>query len=301
MKGIQLCEQYFNEVGRSMLEEKFAPYLSWMAAGLCGYGSECFGYDDELSRDHDYGAGFQIWLPKELYNEIGEKLQQEYLQLRNDFGIYQSRNTTANGQGRVGVFCVSGFYESFTGYEGLPPTLYDWAYIPEEVLAVVTNGKVFMDNFGEFSAIRQGYQAFYPEDVRLKKLSLRLAMMAQAGQYNLPRSIKRGECGALYMSEHEFVKAAVSAVYLLNKKYTPFYKWAIHGMKDLQRLSFVKDKIEQLFREREEKKPDIIEDICRDVLEELKIQKLTDSEDTFLENQKNQVLLRIEDDTLRNM
>ena len=55
MKGLELCELYYKEVGAPMIAGKFPGYEEKIAVGLVGDGSECFGYDDELSRDHDWG------------------------------------------------------------------------------------------------------------------------------------------------------------------------------------------------------------------------------------------------------
>ncbi|MBO7398596.1 MAG: hypothetical protein J6V10_05830, partial [Clostridia bacterium] len=63
MKGLELSEAYYNEYGRKMLENDFPQLKDYLAAGLCGSGSECFGYDDELSKDHDFEPGFIIFLP----------------------------------------------------------------------------------------------------------------------------------------------------------------------------------------------------------------------------------------------
>ena len=52
-----------------------------------------------------------------------------------------------------------------------------------------------------------------------------LLLMAQSGQYNYMRCISHGEEGAAQLAVAEYVKAAMSVAFLLNKKYQPFYKW----------------------------------------------------------------------------
>ena len=64
MKGLELSKAFYEEYGKEMLEE-FPELLPYLAAGLAGSGSECFGYDDEISADHDLEPGFCIFLPGE--------------------------------------------------------------------------------------------------------------------------------------------------------------------------------------------------------------------------------------------
>lgn len=61
MKGMELARDYFMQYRRPMLEERFEAYMSRITIGLCGEGSECFGFDDEISRDHDFGPAFCLW------------------------------------------------------------------------------------------------------------------------------------------------------------------------------------------------------------------------------------------------
>ena len=65
MKGLQLSKEYFETYGKPMLENEFSHLLPYLAAGLFGEGSECFGFDDEVSTDHDFEPGFCIFLPGE--------------------------------------------------------------------------------------------------------------------------------------------------------------------------------------------------------------------------------------------
>ena len=67
MKGLELSKRYYEEYGQAMIQRHFRQYEERIAAGLVGMGSECFGFDDEISRDHDWGPAFCIWLNKALY------------------------------------------------------------------------------------------------------------------------------------------------------------------------------------------------------------------------------------------
>ena len=58
MNGLELSEKFYIEYGVPMLQNEFSHLESVVAVGLMGSGSECFGYDDEISRDHDFDPGF---------------------------------------------------------------------------------------------------------------------------------------------------------------------------------------------------------------------------------------------------
>ena len=88
MKGLELSRAYFERFGRPMLEEQFPELLPFLAAGLCGSGSECFGWDDEVSRDHDFEPGFCLFLPEEELVSRRQEflLERAYAKLPAAFG-----------------------------------------------------------------------------------------------------------------------------------------------------------------------------------------------------------------------
>lgn len=62
LKGLKLCEGFFNDCARAILDESF-PELRY-SAGLIGYGSDVLGYDDAVSTDHMWGPRFYLFYPK---------------------------------------------------------------------------------------------------------------------------------------------------------------------------------------------------------------------------------------------
>ena len=320
MKGLELAEKYFETVGKEMLLTKYPEYFERMAIGLVGQGSECFGFDDEISTDHDFGPAFCIWLNEQDYQTIGFKLMMDYDKLPKEFMGVPARIVTTNGGGRVGVHETGMFYQNFIGNRKAPENLLEWLYIPEGYLATATNGKVFVDNLGEFSDIRGKLLEFYPEDVRKKKIAARAAVMAQSGQYNYARLMKRGEYVGASLALSEFVKNTISMVHLLNKKYMPFYKWSFKSMTTLPKLKQVQEKLQMLvtmeFQQgawestekneyvhtlnTDDKKVVLIEEICQLIVKELQTQNLTGRNDDFLENHTMEIMGRIEAQEIRS-
>jgi len=310
MKGLALSERYFFEICVPMIEEKYPAYREKIAAGLVGDGSECFGFDDEISRDHDWGPAFCLWLTKEDYEAIGLLLKNEIDKLPREFAGIKAREESYWGTGRTGVFQIGEFYKRFIGFNHVPEGLREWQVIPEENLAVATNGKVFTDPFGEFTTFRQRLKEFYPEDIRLKKIASRCMTMAQSGQYNYMRCIRREEYVAARLAEAHFISDTISMVFLLNRQYRPFYKW-MH--KALKQLLILGDTMFGLFSDltadyrKEEgetahtRKSGLMEEACRLVIEELKAQRLSESRSDFLLDHGPIVQAKIKDTRIRDM
>lgn len=342
VSGLKLARAFWTQMGKPMIAAKYPQYAGCIAAGLVGHGSECYGFDDAYSQDHDFGPRFCLWLTDEDYAAIGEQLEADYEALPRKFSVdAQGRVTfeaharsdasgafpsagagspvTPRAQGanrRDGVFRIGDFFESITGYHTAPAQTapHEWLMLQESTLAAATNGEVFADPTGLFSKTRQGFKNM-PDDVRLALISKRLGMIAQAGQYNLPRSLKRGDGAAAWLSIHEFVQATASLVFLVNVPmvvgYMPYYKWQFAALRKLSGSMFallpnVGEQLETVMRLSSaacyggagfgeggkgaapaiEKINDIVEQIAVDIVKELKREHLTTSGETFLEWQR---------------
>lgn len=294
MTGLEMAKAYYEAYGKKMIEEKFPDYKGRIAVGLVGEGSECLGFDDAVSADHDYGPGFCIWLTKKDYRKIGKRLQEEYEKLPGEFMGFPAKHRTERGKERTGVFEIGSFFQHLTGYAKAPKTEEEWYSISEEALRTATSGEIFSDPLGKFTKRRARFLN-RPDTVSLEKLAVSLGKMAQAGQYNFGRAKKREDVGAMYFAMAEFLKAACEAVYLLNGTYMPFYKWRMRGMRSLKKGQKIRKQIEELMNGQmagqgvEEKAEEQMEAICQLIVQELKESGLTKSDDPFLEIQKAEV------------
>lgn len=292
--GMELCEAFYEEFGKPMIHEQFPEYEQMIAVGLVGEGSECFGFDDQVSRDHDFGPGFCLWLTDSVYDEIGQALQSAYDKLPSTYmGI--TRFTTLKAQKRVGVFRIGDFYESLIGIKDMPTTQNQWLFLDDYRLATAVNGKVFRDDLGEFTRIRKGILAYYPEEVRIKKIAREAALMAQSGQYNYSRMFGRGEKVTAAIALSEFMKHTMAMVYLLNRTYAPFYKWMHKGMGRLTVLKEIQEILNALVElpTGDERIPQTIEVIVALIIAEMKKQGLTSGEDNYLDHHTDNILRSI--------
>ena len=232
-------------------------------------------------------------------------LERAYAALPREFMGLRRPLVSPVGGARHGVIRTSEFMKEKVGAPDGRLDLMQWLYLPDYSLAEAVNGEIFMDGYGEVTAIR-GRLRHRPEDVRLKKLAGNLLLMAQSGQYNYRRCLAHGETGAAQLAVSEFVKSTMAAVFLLNREYQPYYKWSFRAMRALPKLSLTAELLEYLLTtdnepETSAEKSRVIEGIAEDLIAELRAQGLTQADCADLEKHAYSVNDRVADGQIRNM
>ena len=307
MNGLELSRAFFEECGKPMLERDFPELLPYLAAGLIGSGSECFGYDDECSQDHDFEPGFCIFLPGEetVDRRSAFLLERAYAKLPRSFRGFERPVMLPVGGARRGVLRTGEFFLKTAGTEDGRLGIEQWLSLPEQALLEATDGEMFFDSFGEVTRIRESLR-YFPEDVRIKRLAGQLVLMAQAGQYNYGRCLQHGETAAAQMTAYEFVSSALAVIFLLNRRYRPYYKWSFRALRALPELNKLAGPLEAIISGDNSpasagEKKRLIEETAASVIDELKRQELTRVGGEDLERHAYSVNDRIGDPEIRNL
>lgn len=326
--NLERSRMFYETYGKEMIHTKFPEYEESIAVGLVGEGSDCFGFDDAISMDHDYEVGFCMWLSEKDYEKIGDKLQAEYEKLVHDYVKADSQDLFLHN--RRGVFSINGFYDNLLGtaldyeetakgeessgyYEQQMPNF--WERMEEQQLAAAVNGEVFFDGAGIFSTIRKQLTDYYPEMVWRKKLAQSLHDFSQYAQSNYPRMMARKDIVTSRLCVIKAIETTMDIVYLLRREYAPYYKWKKKGLEKmaLRRdvfplLQAILPLLEQaallpvqmqawenveynaaLVNEKDECVV-VLEKIAASILQEMIRQGLTDGTDLFLENHIRSIL-----------
>ena len=304
MRGLEEARKFYEEAGAEMISRNFGDFENRIAVGLVGHGSECFGFDDQTSRDHDFETGFCIWLTKDDEEKIGFRLMRAYDKLVKSVNGERADRVVENGF--QGVFVTGDFYRRYTGCDGAPKTWQDWLYTNSAYFAEATNGEVFRDDLGEFTKIRNEILHGMPEDVRAKKIGSCSLKAAQSGQYNYARCLAHGEEGAAMLALFEFVTNAIELAFLLNRKHCPYYKWALRSMDGLDKFAELKQPLEYLLTADNDKagqsvKKAIVEDISLALANEINAQFDLGVEGGFLEPYAYAIQKRIKNSDIRNL
>ncbi|MCF0131678.1 MAG: DUF4037 domain-containing protein [Pseudobutyrivibrio sp.] len=308
MRGIELSKGYFEEYGRPLLESEFADIFPYIAVGYVGSGSDRYGYDDEISQDHDFEPGFCIFIPGE--NVIDRKrvfqLERAYAKLPKEYKGFTRQIMSPVGGNRNGVIEIEDFYLKAVGSKDGNLSLEQWLTLPDYALAEAVNGQVYLDNYGEFTRIREIIMDM-PRDIRLKRIAGNLLIMAQAGQYNYTRCLKHGEIEAAQIACNEFVDAALKASFLLQSKYMPYYKWSFRALSQLEDSQELTELLSYLLMSDHraeniaKKKYAAIENVATYMIVQLNKYGLTKAICGDLEKHAYSVNDKIDDGNIRNM
>ena len=239
--------RFYEDKVLPMIRERFPEYEDKIAVGIAGEGSDCFGYDDAISRDHDFGTGVCIWLTDDIYREIGEELDKSYNELVEE---KERSYFTERLKERRGVMTDHDFYSNILRIDcntkDCVMTEDQWIDLDHSCLATAVNGNVFCDGAGEFSAFRRLLLSFYPDNVWRIRIAEKMHEYSANLQVNYQRCMTRGDMVAAETCRIQGMTAAMELFFLLNRTYMPFYKWSFRRLTELDKTGEFSKRIEEL-------------------------------------------------------
>ncbi len=299
--NLDRSKEFYENSGKKMILTHFAELKDRIAVGMVGEGSDCYGFDDEISSDHDYEVGFCIWLTEEDYKKYGAKLQEKYNELVKNTGRLASRR---------GVFSISGFYNTYlqTSINFEKDFSLNYETLEEFRLAEATNGEVFFDALGLFTKVRNKLLAYYPEQIWRKKLAQAIHDFSQFAQSNYSRMMARKDYLTANLCVSKAIETTMDLIYLLNKTYAPYYKWKKKGLEKfniskkiipvldeivtlpVQSIAWETKKYDATLVNEEDGCVVLFERIAQMILDELKRLQLVSGDELFLEVYIGQIL-----------
>ncbi len=233
---IDISRKFFEQVVRPLLEKEFPQIAPDVACGVFGYGSECLGMDDDISRDHHWGLRVDMLMPDEIFRTRSpEILQRIGERLPESFEGVVLRRGHVEGAG-IAPESLEAFLSRTIGLTDAPKTLKEWLDMPEEDIVHVTNGEVWYNPSGRFTRIRETL-AYYPDPVWLRRISHWCRYFSGMGVYAMHRALMRNNIPYATTAFGRAVKWAMELAFLLNRRYFPYDKWLYPFFKNLPDLT----------------------------------------------------------------
>ncbi len=248
MKGLEISEHYFFDCGLPLLKARFPDLVDRIAAGLISCGSEVAGFDDEISRDHNWGPRFILFMSPEDKARHGQQVQEVlHRELPREYHGASVRRTGHAFPTTPAPVVTPGESCRFnTGFPTAPGTDREWLAIPEHRLFEFTTGRVFYEPTPLISPLRDAF-AYFPEMVWRKRLSFLWLQMSHCA--NISRTVARGDRVTSHLYACWALECCMRLACLLNRRYAPFRKWLHHAFRSLPMLpDGIAGKMERVLR-----------------------------------------------------
>lgn len=243
--------RFYDRYVAELIHTRFGEYEDRIAVGIVGEGSDCFGYDDEISRDHDFGTGVCLWVTEEDMNRFGYLLSIAYNELVDS--VERSFYTDRMRE-RRGVSTIHSFYSDILHIdcdtEHCTMSEENWRNLDHSCLKTAVNGEVFRDDLGEFTAFRNLLLGYYPNKIWRTRIAEQLHLYASALQINYARCMSRNDIVAAELCRSKGISAAMELFFLLKREYPPYYKWTFRALCELDTEGLLSAKIRELAEER---------------------------------------------------
>lgn len=211
IKGLELSESFFNENKALLFKKIPSNAIEYITIGLFGFGSECYGVDDEISEDHNFDQGFIILVEDSVPLTDFLKIKQAYDCLPKLYKRFCLLNQTKHGVH---------YMKEYLNYLGVNVI----KNISDESKALLLNGKLFYQGFASTFAnlrydIRKNSNYDFLIDLSLKALEINKYI-----PYNLKRSLDRGDLYTFKSLKNNLVNHLIEFYYIYHKMYLPHDK-----------------------------------------------------------------------------
>ncbi len=313
MNTLESNRRFYEEYAAELIHTKFPEYEDRIAVGVAGEGSDCFGYDDHISRDHDFGTGICLWVTDEDMDRFGYSLSIAYNKLVDS---RERRYFTERLRERRGVMRIHDFYSNILrtdcDTENCVMSEEQWMSLDHSCLRTAVNGVIFRDDLGKFSAFRELLLGYYPDRVWRLRLADKLHEYSSSLQVNYARCMARGDSVAAQICRIKGLEAAMELFFLIKRIYPPYYKWTFQALKDLDGQGVFSEKIKELAETKSDpgawkgttyhpNRPNykdrvvsLSEEIASEIADMLIMSGLTDIRDFYLERYVNLMVMSSE-------
>lgn len=260
MNGLQLAREFYFDCVQQIITDRLPELNDRYAAGLIGYGSDVFGNDDELSRDHEWGPRLHIFIDKDLHRKYAGKIDKVFSEfLPASFEGFPTRfklthvgavmTTEKDGFHHIVITTPERFLELTIGFDFVPKADLDWLLISEQRLLEFTRGEIFADFTGEISRLRKDLK-YFPDDVWKYRLAFLLESIPWEDDL-ISLCGYRGDHLSMHINLDKTIERIMKLCFLLNKKYCPLSpKWLHREFKKLPELSGdIKPHLQKAFEE----------------------------------------------------
>jgi hypothetical protein len=237
IKGLVLCEQFFFEIAKPVLDTYF-PELKY-SAGVIGYGSDVLGYDDEISTDHMWGPRFYLFLSDRdisikqgIMDRFGNAFPYTYKGYSVNFSVpdpddggirHPEYITEGPCSPLVFIHTFDEYLQSYLGTAVLDDLdAADWLSFSEHRLLALTAGKIFVD--GLKIKERLDKVRYYPEDVRLYLIASNWSLIAEEQAF-VRRCHDVGDNTGSMLVCCRIAERLMRLAFLYCKTYAPYSKW----------------------------------------------------------------------------
>jgi hypothetical protein len=230
IKGLELSRRFYAEIVSPWLGREF-PDLRH-AAALIDSGSELLGFDDEMSRDHDFCARVQLFVDEDVFRSLGATVLSRFVEIApaSFLGAPATAGRKSRGEGlrdeRHGLelWTLRGALRHWLAIDlDTPLDGLAWLGLAEQRLLSVTAGAVFRDDSGALTQLRERF-AYFPRDVWLYKLACQWRRIAEEQAFVGRTGFVGDELGSRVIAAR-LVRDAMRMAFLINRQYAPYPKW----------------------------------------------------------------------------